>query len=47
MFDIFDDELEQMFNEGKNDKQQKLNVAFSLHDHGLQVLTNRRICPCL
>jgi signal-transduction protein with cAMP-binding, CBS, and nucleotidyltransferase domain len=32
MFDIFDDELEQMFNEGKNDKQQKLNVAFSLHD---------------
>lgn len=32
MFDIFDDELEQMFSEGKHDKQQKLNVAFSLHD---------------
>ncbi|MBC8196739.1 MAG: CBS domain-containing protein [Candidatus Marinimicrobia bacterium] len=32
MFDIFDDELEQMFSDGKHDKQQKLNVAFSLHD---------------
>ena len=32
MFDIFDDELEQMFSEGKHDKQQKLNVAFTLHD---------------
>ena len=32
MFDIFDDELEQMFEEGKNEDEQKLNVAFSLND---------------
>ena len=32
MFDVFDDELEQMFEEGKNEDEQKLNVAFSLND---------------
>jgi len=32
MFDIFDDELNQMFEEGKNDERQKLNVAISLND---------------
>ena len=32
MFDIFDDELKQMFDEGKNEDKQKLNIAISLHD---------------
>ena len=32
MFDIFDDELKQMFDEEKNEEKQKLNIALSLND---------------
>ena len=32
MFDIFDDELKQMFDEEKNEGKQQLNLALSLND---------------
>jgi len=32
MFDIFDDELKQMFDENKNEEKQNLNIAISLND---------------
>ena len=43
MFDIFDDELKQMFDEEKNEEKQKLNIAISLNDPIKGLLKNKFI----
>ena len=44
MFDVFDDELKQMFDEQKNEEKQKLNIAISLNDPIKSLLKNKYIC---
>ena len=43
MFDIFDDELKQMFDEDKGEDKQKLNIAISLNDPIKKLPKNRFI----
>ena len=43
MYDIFDDELKQMFDEDKGEDKQKLNIAISLNDPIKKLPKNRFI----